>query len=281
MVLISRFFVFPLVFSIFFLFLGTANSGESYVNIVDNSSRLFEFQKKLAKKGNVAAQYSLGFMYERGIGSGQDIEQAKIWYKQSADKGSEYSANRLTYLQIEENGFESALHNEWLSGIETKASARNPESIFLLAQMYSHGYGVQRNLSKSLSMMYKLSANGLVAAEVEIVAIESKQMELDKKKRAMGNHNKPVTEPKRLSAKVAATETDEAVNKEVKVVMAAQLASQLELEKVKAELKLKKVKEEKRKRYKAVMKQLAAEQAEIDDLQKWAGGTVASVDDEF
>ena len=44
--------------------------------------------RPFAEQGNVAAQYSLGFMYEMGRGVLQDYAEAVKWYRRAAEQGN-------------------------------------------------------------------------------------------------------------------------------------------------------------------------------------------------
>jgi len=65
-----------------------AELGDSYV-------KLFRVQTRLAQDGNVGAQYSLGEMYEQGLGTLVDPEQAYMWYEKAALKGDARARHKL------------------------------------------------------------------------------------------------------------------------------------------------------------------------------------------
>jgi len=54
----------------------------------DYDTALKEF-RPLAERGKAVAQWSLGFMYERGQGVPQDYQEAMMWYRLAAEQGSE------------------------------------------------------------------------------------------------------------------------------------------------------------------------------------------------
>ena len=53
----------------------------------DLEKPVFEFQSKLANKGNAKAQYFLAKMYEEGRGTAPDLKLAKYWYEQAELNG--------------------------------------------------------------------------------------------------------------------------------------------------------------------------------------------------
>ena len=62
--------------------------------------KAFKLFKKLAEQGDSQAQYNLGAMYENGEGVEENIEQAKYWYKKSADQGNEDAQEALKELEL-------------------------------------------------------------------------------------------------------------------------------------------------------------------------------------
>lgn len=61
----------------------------------DSDARLFNVQLAMAKKGEPAAQYYLGEMYEHGLGTNQSMSDAFVWYEKSASQG-----NRLAKVKV-------------------------------------------------------------------------------------------------------------------------------------------------------------------------------------
>lgn len=252
-------FVIQLVFA-GFLFLPVLHAAD----LVDQSGNLFAFQQKLAARGNAQAQYTVAFMYETGYGVAADTEKAKAWYQQAADKGSAPAAYRLTYLKVREKGFDKAQDKAWLSEVKSEAFASKPEAMFLLGQLYHEGIGVKKDLRKSLDIMYRLGTEGLVAADGEIERIEAEILasKYSKKKKRQAAMKKP---PVAKAVEAASSTASVAATKAVTETKSQEDARAL-----------------KRKKYEAVMLQLAREQAEIDKLQGWAEGReMASIDDEI
>ena len=48
--------------------------------------------------GLVPAQFSLGQLYETGVGVPQDLAQAQVWYRRAADRGNTYAMQNLGFL---------------------------------------------------------------------------------------------------------------------------------------------------------------------------------------
>jgi hypothetical protein len=58
-------------------------------------TRLFQLQLKLAQGGDPNAQYYLGEMYEQGLGTEVNLEEAFKWYAKAAEKGHTYAKRKL------------------------------------------------------------------------------------------------------------------------------------------------------------------------------------------
>jgi TPR repeat protein len=65
-----------------------AELGDSYV-------KLFNVQLQIAKSGNPGAQYSLGQMYEQGLGTKTNLEKAYEWYEKAAKQGDVRAKHKL------------------------------------------------------------------------------------------------------------------------------------------------------------------------------------------
>lgn len=59
---------------------------------------VFDFQIKLAKQGNAAAQEKVGEMFEEGRGVKQDFAKARFWYHKSASQGHKAAIDKLAGL---------------------------------------------------------------------------------------------------------------------------------------------------------------------------------------
>lgn len=229
-----------------------------------NASSIFNFQQKLAAKGNVQAQYQSGFMYETGEGVEQDRDLARLWYQKAADQGHVTASYRLTYLDIKQHGFDSSKHAQWLRKVKKNASLDKQEILFLLGQMYREGIGLKKNLNKSLEIMYQLGFDGMTAADAEIEKIQAelKANEIRRQKARAENARKQARRATQKAVTPAGAKPVAASPAGRKSAMAAD------------------DKDARRKRYEAIMKKLAEEQAEINRLQGLVDDE-AEVDDEI
>jgi len=63
----------------------------------DADDRLFQVQQSLAKKGDARAQYYLGEMYEQGLGTTQNLDEAFKWYAKAADQGDFMAKRKMAH----------------------------------------------------------------------------------------------------------------------------------------------------------------------------------------
>lgn len=81
---------------LFLLSLLSALPAES-AGIDDVDQRLFQVQQSLATKGDARAQYYLGEMYEQGLGTGQNLDEAFKWYAKAAEQGDALAKRKLAH----------------------------------------------------------------------------------------------------------------------------------------------------------------------------------------
>jgi Sel1 repeat-containing protein len=138
---------------------------------IDFSTGVFKFQKKLAKNGNVLAQYQLGNMYADGRGTQQDLVAAREWYTKAAEQDSRPAENRLVYLDIVEKGYDKTRHKDWLKQLHVSAN-NDAEAAMLLGGMYKKGFVVNRNLKLARNYYMRAVTQDLALAEVELESID-------------------------------------------------------------------------------------------------------------
>jgi len=139
----------------------------SIANAYDFSSGVFDFQKKLAKKGDPQAQYKLANMYENGQGVKVDLNIATEWYKKSAAQNYPAAKMRLTYVDVKTNGYQKEKHEVWLKKLQSDAANNDGESLFLLATMHKTGSVVKKDLSKSANLFKRATNKNVPGAEAE------------------------------------------------------------------------------------------------------------------
>ncbi len=141
---------------------------------------LFDFQMKLAAKGNMEAEFKVGEMYETGFGVEKNIKAAREWINKSAAQGHETANFKLLYWEIESNGVKGESKKK-LAELKSKADKGNPQAMCYLGKMYAYGVGVKTNYDLALDWLNKAVFVGVQEAEKESLLVrDMKQKALEK-----------------------------------------------------------------------------------------------------
>ena len=149
-----------------------------------NADGLFDFQMKLAEKGNAEAQFKVGEMYETGFGVKQDMEQARSWISKAADQGHETAGFKLLYWDVEKNGL-TAGNKPGVENLKAKANEGNPQAEYYVGKMHARGVGMKKDPDKAIEWLNKAALVGVLEAEREVAVVrEDKQRQALAKRRA-------------------------------------------------------------------------------------------------
>ena len=148
-----------------------------FLPAISQADGLFDFQMKLAKKGNAEAQYKVGEMYETGFGVKKDMKEAKSWITKSAGQGHETAKFKLLYWDIEKNGI-TKVNKAEVDVLVAEAEGGNPQAQFYVGKMHAHGVGVKKNSTVAIGWLNKAALVGVLAAERELITVrESKKQQ--------------------------------------------------------------------------------------------------------
>jgi len=255
-------------------------AGVYAVDAGSQSINVFNFQQKLANKGNARAQYKLATMYESGTGTGQDLEQAKHWYNKASSAGIKAAADRVIYLAVKQQGYDKTKNSTWIDGIKKDAKTSKGDAMFLLAQLYREGIGVKKDLNKALEILDQVSLLGAADVENEMVLIQQ-EIERDNKAKKVARKKHKI-ELARLAQQEKVQQIELLVNIEQQKEQEKALVVDIEQQKIQQVEAEKALQQEKIRRYEKAMMQLKLEQEQIDAQQTWAaGGDDEGVDDEI
>ncbi|MEK7207623.1 MAG: tetratricopeptide repeat protein [Pseudomonadota bacterium] len=95
----------------------------------DMAARLFQQQTAIANKGDPAAQYHLGEMYEKALGTERDLDQARLWYTRAAEKGERQAKARLAILDREKTRERDAAERARAQQRSAEAEAREKAAV--------------------------------------------------------------------------------------------------------------------------------------------------------
>lgn len=186
---------------------------------------LFDFQMKLAKKGNAEAEFKIGEMYETGFGVKKDQKQAEVWINKAAAQGHETAGFKLLYWNIRKNGLKGD-NKKKFAELRTKAADGNSQAMYYVGSMYAHGVGVKKNYDKALDWLNKATFVGVLEAEREAILVrEMKQSALAKSRKAeekrKAKEKAEQEEKKKAEAERKAAEDERAKAEAVKKKQAA------------------------------------------------------------
>ena len=145
---------------------------------------LFDFQMKMAMKGNAEAQFKVGEMYETGFGVDENLQDAELWINKAASQGHETSEFKLLYWDLEKNNL-NIKNKSSFDALVSKAETENGQAMYYLGKMYANAVGVKKNTDEAMVWLNKAALQGVIEAEREAVAVrEIKQKDLLKAKKA-------------------------------------------------------------------------------------------------
>ncbi len=188
-----------------YLIVGPFSAATAY----DFSAGVFEFQQKMAKKGDPQAQYKLAYMYENGQGTEKDLNKATGWYKKAAKKRFPAAKMRLTYIDTLKNGFKPEKHNPWLAKLKQDAGANDGESLFLLATMHRDGYIVKKDLKRASSLFKRAIKKDVPSAEAAYEAVQTTLFSQQDRQKTKADARRASTEKARTEKARAEKARDE------------------------------------------------------------------------
>ena len=180
---------------------------------------LFDFQMKLAEKGNAEAQFKVGEMYETGFGVKKNMAEAANWINKSAAQGNEAAGYKLLYWDVEKNGLKGG-NKEKVAELQAKAKEGNPQAQYYVGKMQAYGVGLDKNTDEGLKWLNKAAFVGVLEAEREAVIVKEniaregiaaqkraeQKRQADQKARAQKEKQAKLDEQRRLEAKKQADE---------------------------------------------------------------------------
>lgn len=192
---------------------------------------VFDFQMKLAKKGNAEAQFKVGEMYEAGRGVEKNMTEAKRWINMAAAQGNKAAGYNLLYKDLEKNGVTKE-NKAQLADLQNAAGSGDGYAQYYVGLMHSRGVGVNKNSEKALDWLGKATLVGVTAAETEIarVNVENQGARLRAQQEAAARQEARRKEEERRKLDAQRRQQQEAAAKKKKAEQDRALAQQREAE---------------------------------------------------
>lgn len=121
----------------------------------------FKEVQKQAKQNHPQAQFNLAKMYEMGIHTQKDINQALKWYKQATHYGDTNAMNNLAVHLSSPSAAQHQYTSESLALLEKSAQANNPHAMLNLAQYYIQ---TQKETQKGIDLLFQAGKQGYAPA---------------------------------------------------------------------------------------------------------------------
>ena len=100
------------------------------------------------KKRNTYLEYRIGKMYQYGLGTDENLEQAAEWFSKAAAKEHKYALYSLGMLYLQGKGVEQDEETAY-SLLFRSYSKGNPYAAYELGKLYETGCGTEKNQEKS------------------------------------------------------------------------------------------------------------------------------------
>jgi len=120
-----------------------------------------------------AAANNLGTLYQQGLGTPQDLNEAARWYAIAANKGCAYAQHSLGECYYSGEGVEQNIQiaAEWfLKAAQQGDAAAQAATAFL----YSEGKGVNKDMSQAIYWLTAAATQGLVSAQFDLGSLHAK-----------------------------------------------------------------------------------------------------------
>ena len=118
------------------------------VNDVGDETAVFEEWEVLANRGDIKAQFNLGYSYANGRGVSKDLDEALVWYRKAAMQGDARAAFNMGVIYEKEDmvrDYKLALR--WYNVAAHRCSTK---AMVNIGAMYAQGMGVFQNKKKAL-----------------------------------------------------------------------------------------------------------------------------------
>jgi hypothetical protein len=140
--------------------------GLGYMSLSPDKARFkpqkaFDLFTRAAAQGDPEAMFELGKLYEKGIGTGQDLPRAIALYQQSADLGFADAINDLGFLYYQGA---SGLQRDQAKGVQLflkAADLRHPQAMYNVAALIDDGVIKGKTADDAAGYLYAALRSGV------------------------------------------------------------------------------------------------------------------------
>ena len=145
------------------------------IGTAPDMKKSMEWLRKAAEKGNINAQFSLGYLYLSGTGGPRSMSKALEWLTKAANSGHANAQFYLGSICESGEGLRAPDKVKAASWYTMAAERGHSEAQFRLAMLYQAGTGVVKNETEAKRWLKASAANGNVLAKSELERIEPTQ----------------------------------------------------------------------------------------------------------
>ena len=145
----------------------------SRLELMKANEARFSRTEPRASQGDVDSQYDLGNMYEKGIGTGINYQQARGWYEKAATAGHARASFNLGLMYHEGTGIgrNNKTAYKWFRDAAGKGSI---PAQYYLGKLYASGSGVRKDYATALEWYTRAADGGFDQARGAIIDITEK-----------------------------------------------------------------------------------------------------------
>lgn len=123
---------------------------------VADAVREFQETKAKAEAGDINAQYKLGGMFGKGVGTAKDDAAAVVWYRKVAEQNDPRGQSMLGVMYTNARGVERD-YDAAMNWFRKAAAQNSAHAMYNLGHMYSAGKGVTKDDAESAAWYRKAS----------------------------------------------------------------------------------------------------------------------------
>lgn len=143
-----------------------------------------ELYTQAALQNNQFGQYNLGYMYENGLGTSVNYEEAEFWYRKAADQGHALAYCALGFMQhrgligrasiyLANKNYTQAMEIDSAKIIESLQNG-NSDDLYVLGHIYQNGLGIDADIDEA-NRLFEL-ANEKKKEEEALKQAENQQL---------------------------------------------------------------------------------------------------------
>lgn len=132
-----------------------------------NAEQVLYWLRQSSKGGFVAANHSLGFLYQYGEGVDPDLDIAISWYRIAANMGFGPSQTKLGDFYLYGEGDQpSSNYGKALYWYSLGAEQNDPSALFGLGIMHAEGFGVEKDAGAASAYFERAAEVGDLGAQI-------------------------------------------------------------------------------------------------------------------